>query len=341
MSNQINNLAAAVSALNTPMPTATNSPAQTTNPIPNPEKNAYDSLQTYFKNENVKLEKATIEDKNAHSADAQQVKYVNQSSKILSDAYKYVFYIYMALAVISCVVIFFKSGLSWMYQILLDLVILLFPFYIYPFQNIVYIGFIYTYDLVLSNIYSNGFASTQMEYGGSDIRKLNPVKLVIPKLEPQLANLTNPLPGFFNKLGSAAKKVGDQVESGGEKAVAGIKSGGEQAAAGIKKGGEQAITGLKSGTSKAVSALQPAFDSADEAFKTAWRKSQEAAIVAANASAKALDINLMPDLRKAAEETAKVANSLSDVLRAQANIAQKEFNDVKDKMDAEAKYLAS
>lgn len=326
MSNQINNLAAAL--VNTPAPTLTNAQEQTTNPIPNPEKNAYDSLQTYFKNENVKLEKATIEDKNAHSADAQQVKYVNQSSKILSDAYKYVFYIYMALAVISCGVIFFKSGLSLMYQILLDLVILLFPFYIYPLQNIVYIGFIYTYNLVLSNIYSNGFASTQMEYGGSDIRKLNPVKLVIPKLEPQLANLTNPLPGFFNKLGSAAKKVGEKVESGGEKAVAGIKTG-----------GEQAITSLKTGTSKAVSALQPAFDSADAAFKTAWKKSQEAAIVAANASAKAMDVNLMPDLRQAAEETANIANSLSDVLKAQANIAQKDFNDVKDKMDAEAKAI--
>lgn len=289
--------------------TQTTTPAATPTPTQmNLKKNAYDYLGAHFTNENKKLVNTNDQDKNERSADGQQVKYVNQSSKILADAYKYVFYGYMALALISCVVIFLKSGMSLLKQIFLDLAILLFPFYIYPLQNMIYIAFIYLYKLITSNIYSNGFASTQMEYGAADLRKVNPVKIDIPKLEPQLQNLTNPLPGIFNKIGDKFTKAGEKIEIPGKEPFFGLKTEDETAASELQ--------------SRLLS-------TAEESYKTAWVKWQEAEIVAANANSKALDKNLMPDLKKAAEETAKLDQALADVLKAQANNAEKELKKLK------------
>jgi hypothetical protein len=263
-------------------------------------------------NENGMLDEKNKYDKNLHSADAQQVKYTNQSTSILSTVYKYTFYVYMILAVILCGVIFFKAKFSIPKQIFLYLLILLFPFYIYAVENILYIAAAYLYNLVLSNIYSNGFSTTQMEYGGANLQNQSVSSLQMPKLKPQLNNLSIQTPDFLKKIGGGFTKAGSEIKSGGENAIAGIR-----------KTGDKTIDSMRDEVAKA-----------DDAFKIAWKKSQDAAVKASNAIAKAADVNIIPELKSAAEEAAEYAVALADILKAQSVAAEEELKKVKKEYDS-------
>jgi len=101
---------------------------------------------------------------NLNSADAQQSKYVYQSSSILASIYTYGFYIYMVVAAILCGVIVMKP-LTIFYKIVLVIVILTYPYYIYPLEEWCYILSTYIWGLLTSSVYSNGYSNTSLEYG--------------------------------------------------------------------------------------------------------------------------------------------------------------------------------
>ena len=99
-----------------------------------------------------------------NSADGQQSKYIYQSSTILSKIYNYGFWIYLVLAVILCIVIWMKPDSIYM-KVFLVVAILLYPFYIYPLEELSYVVSTYIWDILLSITYDNGYKNTSIEYG--------------------------------------------------------------------------------------------------------------------------------------------------------------------------------
>lgn len=99
-----------------------------------------------------------------NSADGQQSKYITQSSNILASIYSYGFWIFMVLAIILCVIIWTKPD-SIYYKIGLSAVVLTYPFYIYPLEGFLYMLSLYIWNLLLSNVYDNGYNNTSIKYG--------------------------------------------------------------------------------------------------------------------------------------------------------------------------------
>jgi hypothetical protein len=99
-----------------------------------------------------------------NSAAGQQSKYIYQSSTILTKLYTYGFWIYLVLAVILCVIIWMKPDTIYM-KVFLVAAILLYPFYIYPLEELSYIVSTYIWALLLSTTYDNGYGNTSIEYG--------------------------------------------------------------------------------------------------------------------------------------------------------------------------------
>ena len=125
---------------------------------------------------------------NLNSADAQQSKYVYQSSTILAAIYTYGFYVYMVVAAILCGVILMKP-FSIYYKIALVIAILGYPYYIYTFEEWSYIISMYIWNLLTSVVHNNGYGNMSLEYGlegGGDTSNNN-----APKENPVSTDLTD------------------------------------------------------------------------------------------------------------------------------------------------------
>lgn len=125
--------------------------------------NNYTTLFNKVKAENDRLENTYNKIKNEHSADAQKSRYVGLSEQILKTIYTYSFWIYILLAVVLCVLIYYKP-LSPIMKAGIIVAILGFPFYIFPLENATYILCIYLYNIMVSTVYNNGYSNTNIEY---------------------------------------------------------------------------------------------------------------------------------------------------------------------------------
>lgn len=125
--------------------------------------NTYTNLYNKVKAENDRLENTYNKIKNEHSVDAQKSKYVGLSEEILKTVYTYSFWIYIILSIVLCVFIYYKP-FSNIIKVSLIVVVLGFPFYIYPLENLTYIICIYLYNIMVSTIYNNGYSNTNIEY---------------------------------------------------------------------------------------------------------------------------------------------------------------------------------
>jgi hypothetical protein len=99
-----------------------------------------------------------------NSADSQQSKYVFQSSLILKNLYTYGFWIYITLAILLCALIWRNEMNVW-YKVILVATILLYPYYIYPLEELSYRISSYLWALLLSVSYDNGYGNMSMEHG--------------------------------------------------------------------------------------------------------------------------------------------------------------------------------
>jgi len=99
-----------------------------------------------------------------NSADAQQSKYVHQSSSILGKLNKYGLWVYFILAIILCILII-RKPFNLYYKIFLVALILTYPYYIYPLEEFSYIASVYFWDVLLSVTYNTGYGNTSLEYG--------------------------------------------------------------------------------------------------------------------------------------------------------------------------------
>ena len=96
--------------------------------------------------------------KNQSSADGQKSKYVNQSTQILEKIYNVLFWIYLVVAFGLSVVIYMYSKQGIYMKVFFILLVLLFPYYIYPLENFVFEIMRYLYSLVLSVVYVNNYS---------------------------------------------------------------------------------------------------------------------------------------------------------------------------------------
>ena len=133
--------------------------------------NNYTTLYNKVKAENDRLEKTHRKIQNEHSADAQKARYVGLSEQILKTIYTYSFWIYILLSLALCVLIYYKP-FSPLMKLFLFLVILGFPFYIYPLENLTYKLCIYLYNVMVSTVYNNGYSNTNIEYSGQAMEEI-------------------------------------------------------------------------------------------------------------------------------------------------------------------------
>jgi hypothetical protein len=82
--------------------------------------------------------------------------YLDQSSTIFKMINKWLFWIYIAFAIILSIMIILKP-FSIYFKISMIAVIIAFPFYIYPLETGLYELLIYIYSVLLSVIYNNGY----------------------------------------------------------------------------------------------------------------------------------------------------------------------------------------
>lgn len=105
------------------------------------------------------------------SISGQKSIYINQSSDTLSSINKWLFWIYILLAITLCVLIIMKPY-SIPFKIFIVLVIILFPFYIHPVETYTYQISMYIYSILLSVVYNNGYGNTKLEYYGTGFENL-------------------------------------------------------------------------------------------------------------------------------------------------------------------------
>jgi hypothetical protein len=118
----------------------------------------YTMLLDKVKKENEQLANSFDYMKNQSSADGQKSKYVNQSTQILEKIYNVLFWIYLVVAVGLSVVIYMYSKQGIYMKVFFILLVLLFPYYIYPLENFVFEIMRYLYSLVLSVVYVNNYS---------------------------------------------------------------------------------------------------------------------------------------------------------------------------------------
>lgn len=118
----------------------------------------YTMLLDKVKKENIQLANSFDYMKNESSADGQKSKYVNQSTQILEKIYNVLFWIYLVVAVGLSVVIYMYSKQGIYMKVFFILLVLLFPYYIYPLENFVFEIMRYLYSLVLSVVYVNNYS---------------------------------------------------------------------------------------------------------------------------------------------------------------------------------------
>jgi len=126
--------------------------------------NNYQQLIDTVKKENKTIKATYIDGIAVNSADSQQSRYVIQSSSILSNISKYGFWIYLILGLILSGIIITKP-LSIYIRIVLVALVMLYPFYIYPLEELLYAMSRYIWSVITSVAYNTGYGNTSMEYG--------------------------------------------------------------------------------------------------------------------------------------------------------------------------------
>lgn len=126
--------------------------------------NNYQQLIDTVKKENKTIKATYIDGIAVNSADSQQSRYVIQSSSILSNISKYGFWIYLILGLILSGIII-RKPLSIYIRFALVALVMLYPFYIYPLEELLYAMSRYIWSVITSVAYNTGYGNTSMEYG--------------------------------------------------------------------------------------------------------------------------------------------------------------------------------
>jgi hypothetical protein len=120
-------------------------------------QNMYTPLHYTVKKQNDSL-KVQIDDLVNNAVSSQSSIYINQSSQILQSIYNYVILVYFIVAIVLSVLIVRKPEHSIQIKILIIILLLTFPFYIYPLEKLSLIISDYFTALFFSLVYKNGYS---------------------------------------------------------------------------------------------------------------------------------------------------------------------------------------
>ena len=90
-----------------------------------------------------------------HSVDYKKSFYENQSIENLKSIYIYLFYIYFFLIFTIIFILLLNRKIFKIDMIILTIVLIVFPFFIYPLEQFIYSIFLYFYDFFTESIFSN------------------------------------------------------------------------------------------------------------------------------------------------------------------------------------------
>lgn len=85
----------------------------------------------------------------------QKSNYQSQTTHMMLSVYKYLFWIYISLSIILIGCIFMYTTASKYIKVLISILVIGFPFYIYKTEQYIYAGLSFIYSLFTSTIYSN------------------------------------------------------------------------------------------------------------------------------------------------------------------------------------------
>lgn len=118
--------------------------------------NNYNLLYTTVDTENKRISKSFNKMLDAHLADGQKSKYMNQSGDIILKIYGYLFWIYYICIIILTILLYFQPFSIYL-KVFIVLLMFGFPFYIYHIEEWIYVYSDYIWHILVSQVYSNGF----------------------------------------------------------------------------------------------------------------------------------------------------------------------------------------
>jgi hypothetical protein len=129
--------------------------------------NTYQSLLDKVTTENDMIQKSYP----GISIAGQKSIYINQSTSTLSTINRWLFWIYIVVAIALCVLVIMKPY-SIPFKVGIVVFILAFPFYVYPAEKLLYEISMYIYSILLSVVYNNGYGNKIPEYYVSGMENL-------------------------------------------------------------------------------------------------------------------------------------------------------------------------
>ena len=134
--------------------------------------NNYQQLHDAVEKENNSIYSTYYHDLTFNSANSRQSKYVSQSTSILNTINAWGFWIYSVLAIVLSILII-RTEMGFYYKMILVLLTITYPFYIYPLEEITYKLSVYIWNLLISVTYDNGYKNTSLAYGIASGEKLS------------------------------------------------------------------------------------------------------------------------------------------------------------------------
>ena len=115
----------------------------------------YTDLVNKVKNQNNNLDYDIQKYSQDHSVDYKKSFYENQSIDYLKSIYIYLFYIYFFLILIIIFILLLNGKLFKIDMALMTILLICFPFLIFPLEQFIYSIFLYFYDFFTESVFSN------------------------------------------------------------------------------------------------------------------------------------------------------------------------------------------
>lgn len=121
---------------------------------------SYSDLLKKVQDQNAKLDEQIKRKSQDHSTDYKKAFYENESAEYLRTIYTYLLYIYIFFAVIVIMLMIFTGQIIQPRMLILAILLILFPYFIYPLENILYTTFMWIYSLIMDKVFKNPYLST-------------------------------------------------------------------------------------------------------------------------------------------------------------------------------------
>jgi hypothetical protein len=120
----------------------------------------YTDLVNKVQTQNNNIDQETQKFSQDHSTDYKKSFYENQSIEYLQNIYIYLFYIYLFFVLIIIFILIFNGKIYNFNMLALVVGLIIFPFYIYPLEQLLYLFFMYIYNFLTEQVFPNVYITT-------------------------------------------------------------------------------------------------------------------------------------------------------------------------------------